>query len=424
VQYYDKARMEITQPGAVDDGVWYVTNGLLVVELVTGSMQVGDREFHDRAPAQVNVAGDADDPLGPTYATFSLLLDAPPAADGALLTQRVSRSGIVSDDPALAVHGVTAAHHVQAGHIDHQVAAPFWEFMTSEGPVFENGETRHGALFQNAFYATGYPISEAYWAAVEVAGLRQDVLVQCFERRCLTFTPRNALRWRVEAGNVGEHYYRWRYESWSGAPPVGGELLYASSLADWQPFSTAVGSGFVVDDTYHLRNTSAEGAYLWYRTDASLGVGEFGDADIAVDVRLVTGGPNAYGCVLARATPESEAPALTRAYSLCLDGFGALSVLFETWAADGSYAHVWLVEYVGSPDTRAPGEWNRLQIVARGQQFWFLVNGDLIGVAAHAGPISGSAGILVSNYEASAAEFAFQDLEIRATAQPRDGLPR
>ena len=65
--------------------------------------------------------------------------------------------------------------------------------------------------FLNPFYATGYPITEAYWATVKVAGVAQDVLVQCFERRCLTYTPGNAAGWEVEAGNVGQHYYAWRY---------------------------------------------------------------------------------------------------------------------------------------------------------------------------------------------------------------------
>jgi hypothetical protein len=37
------------------------------------------------------------------------------------------------------------------------------------------------------------------------------VLVQCFERRCLTWTPGNPNGWTVEAGNVGQHYYQWRY---------------------------------------------------------------------------------------------------------------------------------------------------------------------------------------------------------------------
>ncbi len=35
--------------------------------------------------------------------------------------------------------------------------------------------------------------------------------MQCFERRCLTYTPSNATGWQVEAGNVGRHYYTWRY---------------------------------------------------------------------------------------------------------------------------------------------------------------------------------------------------------------------
>jgi hypothetical protein len=28
----------------------------------------------------------------------------------------------------------------------------------------------------------------------------------------LTYTPGNSVGWQVEAGNVGQHYYRWRYE--------------------------------------------------------------------------------------------------------------------------------------------------------------------------------------------------------------------
>jgi hypothetical protein len=45
-----------------------------------------------------------------------------------------------------------------------------------------------------------------------VAGTVQEVLLQCFERRCLTYTPGNDAGWQVEAGNVGQHYYYWRYD--------------------------------------------------------------------------------------------------------------------------------------------------------------------------------------------------------------------
>ena len=101
---------------------------------------------------------------------------------------------------------------MQAPELDHRVASVFWEFMNEEGVVWEDEEFIDDLLFPNPYYATGYPITEAYWAEVLVAGVPMDVLVQCFERRCLTYTPGNPEGWKVEAGNVGQHYYRWRYE--------------------------------------------------------------------------------------------------------------------------------------------------------------------------------------------------------------------
>jgi hypothetical protein len=217
VVYYDKSRMELTQPAGDPTSPWYVTNGLLVVELMSGSMQVGDNAFERRAPAAITVAGDPDDPNSPTYAVLSQLRDGAALPDGATITQRVDGDGAVSDDPALARYGVTAAEHVQVAGIDHQVASPFWAFMRSRGLIVEDGVYIEGALFENPFYATGYPLTEAYWTTVRVGGTPRDVLLQCFERRCLTYTPDNPAGWQVEAGNVGQHYERWRYAS--GGPP-------------------------------------------------------------------------------------------------------------------------------------------------------------------------------------------------------------
>ena len=215
-QYFDKARMEITDPAGDASSPWYVTNGLLVVELLTGKMQIGNNAFATRAPAVINVAGDGDDPDGPTYATFAALRDAAPAATGATLTQRVNRAGTVIDDPSLASYGVTAARRVQVPGIDHQVASVFWDFMTSSGLVYVDGAYVTNALFTDPFYATGLPLTEAYWAAVKVGGMTRTVLTQCFERRCLTYTPGNPAGYEVEAGNVGQHYYAWRYRATGG----------------------------------------------------------------------------------------------------------------------------------------------------------------------------------------------------------------
>ncbi len=218
VQYFDKARMEITHQSAPDDGLWYVTTGLLAVELISGDMQMGDNLFETRGPAAINVAGDEDDTTGPTYATFTNLLAAGPAASGSTLTQRLSRAGTVTNDPTFAKYGVTAAHRVQVPGIDHQIASPFWEFMNSSGEVYENGRYLTEPIFEDPYYAIGYPISEAYWTKIKVAGTSHDVLVQVFERRVLTYTPANPAGWRVEMGNIGRHYYAWRYAQVPKAP--------------------------------------------------------------------------------------------------------------------------------------------------------------------------------------------------------------
>ena len=43
-----------------------------------------------------------------------------------------------------------------------------------------------------------------------MAGLYRDVLIQCFERRCMTYTPGNSPGFEAETGNVGLHYHTWR----------------------------------------------------------------------------------------------------------------------------------------------------------------------------------------------------------------------
>ncbi|MFW6075239.1 MAG: GerMN domain-containing protein [Chloroflexota bacterium] len=211
VQYWDKSRMELTDPAS--EGVWAVTNGLLVVEMIEGQMQVGDDTFEDREPAEVNIAGDAGAETGPTYADINEfgLREAPATFEGAELILSLTPDGQIAENEAFSQYGVTAAHRVQVPGIDHTVASVFWDFMNSSGPIAVDGAPASGDLFQDPFYATGYPITEAFWTRVPVGGEEQDVMWQCFERRCLTYTPDNPEGFQVEAGNVGQHYYQWRY---------------------------------------------------------------------------------------------------------------------------------------------------------------------------------------------------------------------
>ena len=213
VQYFDKARMEITYPNTDQDERWYVSNGLLVVELITGELQMGNTEIDPSDPAQVNVAGDPDVGIGPTYASFTDRLDDTAFDEGDTLNQQLNRDGTVEYQPSFGAYGVTAGSLTDA--TEHRIASIFEEYLARTGPIWVGGTQQVGEVA--GVYEVGLPITEAYWAIVFVGGAEQDVLIQCFERRCLTYTPGNAPEWQVEMGNVGQHYYRWRYPD-TGTP--------------------------------------------------------------------------------------------------------------------------------------------------------------------------------------------------------------
>jgi hypothetical protein len=207
VRYYDKSRMEITRADGDRQSEWYVTNGLLVRELITGQLQTGDNAFIEREPAQIPVAGDDDSLISPTYATLQGLLDAPATAPGTEITYTLNQHGEIGDGGP---GGVFAEHLVEAS--GHTVANVFWNYLNSTGTIWDGRQFTSGRLFEPTFFATGFPITEAYWVDVPVGGEQRSVLLQCFERRCLTYTPDNPEGWQVEMGNVGRHYHAWRYQ--------------------------------------------------------------------------------------------------------------------------------------------------------------------------------------------------------------------
>lgn len=213
VQYFDKSRMEINDPNGDPTDPWYVTNGLLAQELITGRIQVADAKWEQHEPSREQVAGDHH-PDSPTYALLQPLLDWEPTPFGWTIVQQLHSDGSVTSDEHFGQYGVSAQAHVE--ETNHTIASVFWEFMNATSVVYENDEYGTGQLFENPFFATGYPITEPYWVNVPVGGLVQDVLVQCFERRCMTYTPGNDEGWKVEAGNIGQHAYKWRY----GGPPA------------------------------------------------------------------------------------------------------------------------------------------------------------------------------------------------------------
>ncbi len=204
VQYFDKARMELTQPVAGSADLWRVTNGLLPVELITGQAQVGDAQFVEREPARIAAVGDLDNAF-PTYADLQRVFTRQGAGDpqGEPITRMLHAGGTIAAYDAYAGDPDTAVVRVVNGH---GIPRAFDRFMARRSAAY--GE--HGAL-----YVFGLPVSGAYWVTVRVNGQAQPVMFQVFERRVLTYTPGNPAAFKVESGNVGQHYYRWRYGDWT-----------------------------------------------------------------------------------------------------------------------------------------------------------------------------------------------------------------
>lgn len=412
VYYYDKSRMEMTDPLHNRDEAWYISNGLLVNEMISGELQTGDERFETRQPSTVNVAGDSDDTLGPTYTSFTNVLDAEPLPEGAVITQTLSRAGQVGADERFAVYDVLADYLEPT--TNHRVADVFWTYLNSEGVVAQGGELVTAQLFDPLFYTTGLPVTEAYWSEVTVAEVVRDVLVQCFERRCMTYTPDNDLAWRVEMGNVGLHYYTWRYETGDvdpGAPvdpetPVE-QALYESNLEDWPEATFAGGATFYEDGVYHVQAMDSDGFSVAQFTPDY----DFGDTASQIDVRLASEALQSEACLISRAQPG-----LISGYLFCIDGAGETVAYHQGMDSSGNDSVVILLERDLREESNPAVEWNTLTMSADGMDLTFAINAVVVGTSTHAGPSTGAAGIVVTNNDELEAEYEFRNLSVRSLA--------
>jgi hypothetical protein len=258
VQYFDKSRMEINYPcaekgnppGPSREDRFFVTNGLLTVELVSGKIQVGLKRYEDHTragvlltSADIPLASDTDDMNAPTYASFkelanTLLGDHRATALTGTVMQSVNKMGQVkNDDTKFKTHNVKYSYFVS--ETGHNVADKIWDFLNMTGPTLEQNDQRYNVRLSDPwYYATGYPISEPYWANVKIAGKQTDVLIQLFERRVVTVTygSNGPKDFKVEMGNIGQHYLQWRYRNVLpgqamvyDANPTGGKICRALS---------------------------------------------------------------------------------------------------------------------------------------------------------------------------------------------------
>ncbi|MGI8854121.1 MAG: fibronectin type III domain-containing protein [Thermomicrobiales bacterium] len=225
VQYFDKARMEQTTAGGP------VTNGLLTVELISGQRQFGDNLFTTYPPASIPVVGDPTNTF-PTYA----------ALGASVFPNKVAQSAqpigtVYNADGTLTINSQQAAVPGAAfgsfqgdpgGKYAHNVPLAFWSYLTALPVPWQT--------------TMGYPLTEAFWVQVTVNNTPMTwVLVQPFERRVLSYTPSNPSGFQVEMGNIGQHYFQWRYTTNPGgvASPATATPIATVATSTPDPCATA-----------------------------------------------------------------------------------------------------------------------------------------------------------------------------------------
>ncbi|HUP27550.1 MAG TPA: hypothetical protein VM409_03870 [Chloroflexia bacterium] len=230
VQYFDKSRMEINNPNGDKNNPFYVTNGLLTRELISGNMQTGINRFELRWPAEIPVAGDTDVPrmVAPTYASFRGAVERVDAtATGRIVNAMIFPTGSLDFEHGGPYYMNFDRFNVRNAYFEHvtqhNIPDVFWQFLNMSGPVVVNGQRSTARLSDPYFYVTGYPISDAYWTTVKIgAEPSVPVLIQAYERRVLTYVPSAPAGFKVQMGNVGQHYYDWRYRGAGKSPAVAG----------------------------------------------------------------------------------------------------------------------------------------------------------------------------------------------------------
>ena len=274
VQYFDKARMEVNSAVTDTTNPWSTTTGLLVVELVSGRVQVGASAYETRPPANVPVAGDGDTSSGiaPLYSSFRDVASLPSgsphrmaASTGSVVTATIDKEGKVA---ALTNSDVRYTDYSQ--ETGHNIPDVFSRFMHTSDLVSEAGSLRQAQLL-DPVYVFGYPITEAYWTTVPVNGKPTQVLVQLFQRRVLTYIPSFDKAWQVQMGNVGQHYYQWRYS----APATPAPTATPDSPSTNDTFLRISGSQFtyrnspvLLKGTNYWMHMYPAGASTWSEWDA------------------------------------------------------------------------------------------------------------------------------------------------------------
>ncbi len=178
-------------------------------------------------------------------------------------------------------------------------------------------------------------------------------------------------------------------------PPAEDGTAYQSNLTEIPAFTTRLGS---------VGTPTATGFSLTVHPNIADGVTnsntDFGDGSYSLTMRKLTANGDAAACLLIRVVDTATG-----------GGFYQYCFLYSGNSLTGSYA-MFLAGAAGSsnvseddiaqftlPTALTASDWNTLKVIAQGNQFWFYVNDQYLGMATHSGTASGSVGFSLYNLD-------------------------
>jgi len=176
VQYFDKGRMELTNPQGDQTSPWYVTSGLLTRELISGRVQIGDATYLNGPAAEVPVAGDPTNTF-PTYRDLQAIVDqSQPDRTGEAATMALLPDGPGTYDGAVQDPKARFTRYITytgpwGTPVGYNIPVAFWEFMTQPGLVASDGGFAMADPLFDWLFVLGYPIADPFWTRVQVAGV-------------------------------------------------------------------------------------------------------------------------------------------------------------------------------------------------------------------------------------------------------------
>ncbi len=207
VQYFDKGRMELERGN--------VTFGALVAEMILGQVGIGNNTIEACPTPAIAIAGDGG-AGNPTYASIvrqhADRFARAAAQVGSYPPEILDAAGQLRMGNTSASLFEYTIYESRAGHNIPRVFADYRDQVNRfRSRTFPGVPDLPQQLFLSGEDMLGPPMSEPFAETISVKGVWTPIYVQVFTRRTLIYNAVNPNPLQVEMGDVGRHYYQWRY---------------------------------------------------------------------------------------------------------------------------------------------------------------------------------------------------------------------